>query len=146
MNTKTIISLAAVLLTVGIVSCATTGGMTVSTPPEVRVAVVNFAPTTEVGITTEINFSVANLTDQELTGLTLTIATNPSDGLDVPYREMAIDRIAPHGTWSPGPFVVRGRHPGSTAVFFNVTRDGTVLAKDYALVGVGTDDFFPDVF
>jgi hypothetical protein len=120
-------------------SCATTGGQA-GVPPEVKVSVINFAPSTEIGLTTEVNFSVVNLTDRELTGLTLVVTANPSNGVDLPYEEKAIDRIAPGGSWNPGPFVVRGRHTGSTAVFFTVMRDGVRLARDYTLVQVGADD------
>jgi hypothetical protein len=142
MNTKTIVGLVAAFLTVVAASCATPGTGMNAVPPEVKVSVINFAPSTGIGTTTEINFSVANLSDRELTGLTLTITTNPSDGVDLPYREMVIDRIVPRGTWNPGAFVVRGRHPGTTAVFFTVTRDGAFLAKDYALVSVSPDEYW----
>lgn len=135
MKAKNILIVGALMLAAVAASCATTGGPA-GVPPEVKVSVINFAPSTEVGGVAEINFSVANLTDRELTGLTLTIRLNPSNGVDVPYEEMAIGRIAPRGSWNPGPFVVRGRHPGSTAVFFVVSRDGIELARDYALVGI----------
>jgi hypothetical protein len=141
MNAKTLFGWGVVFLMAVTASCATGGAGMSAVPPEVKVTVVNFMESTDIGITTQIYFSVANLTDRELTGLTLTIATNPSDGVDVPYREMAIDPIAPNGTWNPGPFVVRGRQPGTTAVFFIVSRDGVRLAKDYALVGVSPDEF-----
>ncbi len=141
MNTKTIAGLTAAVFMVAMASCATGGARTAAVPPEVKVSVINFAPSAGIGTTTEINFSVVNLTDRELTGLTLTISLNPSNGVEVPYREMAIDRIPPRGSWNPGPFVVRGREPGTTAVFFTVTRDGVSLARDYALVGVSPDEF-----
>jgi hypothetical protein len=140
MNAKTLLGWGVAVLTLAAASCAAVGGPTSAVPPEVKVTVVNFAPSTDVGISTEINFSVTNLTDRELTGLTLTIKTNPANGVDLPYCEMAIDRIDPRGTWNPGPFSVRGRLSGTTAVFFIVSRDGVPLAKDYALVGVSPDD------
>lgn len=125
-------------------SCATTGYWGTTNPPIARVKVFNFNESTQVGITTELDFSITNVTDQDLTGLTLTITQNPSDGLELPFKEMTIDRIPAHGTWTPAePFLVRGRLAGSSAVFFTVTKDGAYLAKDYALVNVGTegDDF-----
>ncbi len=139
MNAKTMLRWGIVLLVAVAASCATTGAQT-GVPPEVEVSVVNFAPSTDIGMTTEVNFSVVNLTDRELTGLTLVVTSNPSNGVDLPYEEKAIDRIVPGGSWNPGPFVVRGRHAGSTAVFFTVMRDGVRLARDYALVHVGNDN------
>ena len=139
MNTRAMFSRGIILLMAVAASCATTGAET-GVPPEVTVSVINFAPSTDIGITTEVNFSVTNLTDRELTGLTLVVTANPSNGVDLPYEEKAIDRIVPGGSWNPGPFVVRGRHAGSTAVFFTVMRDGVRLARDYTLVQVGNDD------
>jgi hypothetical protein len=119
-------------------SCATMGNEGTAGSPEARVAVVNFISATDIGITTEIDFSVINLTDRELRGLTLTVDTNPSGGVDVPFNEETIDSIPPHGSWTPAEsFLVRGRKPGETAVLFTVTRNGTVVARDYALVDVG---------
>jgi hypothetical protein len=146
MKAKVFLSLFAAAAMAVVSSCATTGNGAAVTPPEVKVAVVNFMPTVEYGCTTEINYSVVNLTDHELTGLTLTVHLNPSNGLEVPYREMTIDRINPHGSWNPGPFVVRGRMPGSTAVFFIVSRDGEFLARDYSLVGVGPNDMMRGIW
>jgi hypothetical protein len=117
-------------------SCATAG------PSVVVVKVDNFAEQTEVGMATEIYFSVANVTDQELKNLTLTVTTNPSDSIDLPFKELAIDRIGPNSTWSPAqPFLITGRHAGPASIFFTVTQDGKFLAKDYALIGVGADSF-----
>jgi hypothetical protein len=140
MKEKALLLLLVAAAMVALASCATTGDGAAAVPPEVKVSVVNFMPTADYGCTTEINYSVTNLTDHEMTGLDLTIRLNPSNGLDVPYREMAIDRIEPHGSWNPGPFVVRGRVPGPTSVFFIVSRNGEFLARDYALVGVGPND------
>lgn len=139
MNAKSMLTWGIVLLMAVAASCATTGAEP-GVPSEVKVSVINFAPSTDIGMTTEVNFSVINLTDRELTGLTLVVTSNPSNGVDLPYEEKAIDRILPGGSWSPGPFVVRGRHSGSTAVFFTVMRDGVRLARDYTLVQVGSDN------
>jgi hypothetical protein len=144
MNAKYLFALGAVLLTVVGASCATSPILTAAGPPEVKVAVVNFMPTVDFGGATEINFSVANLTGREMTGLTLLISLNPSNGLEVPYYEKTIDRIEPGASWNPGPFMVRGRVPGTTSVFFTVIKDGVVIGRDYALVGVGPDDTFLD--
>jgi len=140
MNAKTLLAAGAALMLAATGACATSGTRTDTGSSEVMVKVVNFMPSADFGGTTEINFSVTNLTDREIGGLTLRISLNPSNGLDVPYREMTIDRIEPRGSWNPGPFVVRGRMPGTTSVFFIVSRDGAVLARDYALVGVGPND------
>lgn len=124
-------------------SCTTVGDRGVAETPAVRVALVNFVSSTDIGITTEIHFSIVNATDQELRGLTLTVETNPSNGVDVPFDEKIIDRIPPHGSWAPDePFLVRGRRPGETAVFFIVAKDGIVLAKDYTLISVGPGQFY----
>jgi hypothetical protein len=133
-----------IVMCVGVMaaSCASLNNWGTTDPPIARVNVINFAPSTDIGITTEINFSVANVTDQDLTGLTLTITTNPSDGLELPYREKTIDRISAHGTWNPGPYIVRGRKSGTTSVFFMVSKDGTFLAKDYSLVNVAPEEYF----
>ena len=140
MNAKTLLAAGVVLMLVVTGACATSGTRTDTGSSEVAVNVVNFMPSADFGGTTEINFSVTNLTDQEISGLTLSISLNPTNGLEVPYHEMAIGRIEPRGSWNPGPFVVRGRRPGTTSVFFIVSRDGVVLARDYALVSVGPDD------
>jgi hypothetical protein len=122
-------------------SCATTSYWGTTNPPIARVKVFNFDESIQIGMTTEINFSITNATDQDLTGLTLAITQNPSDGLELPFTEMTIDRIPAHGTWTPTtPFLVRGKTAGSSAIFFTVTKDGAYLAKDYALVNVGADD------
>jgi hypothetical protein len=124
-------------------SCATVGDRGAAELPGVRVALVNFVSSTDIGITTEIHFSVVNETDQELKDLTLTVETNPSNGVDVPFSEKIIDRIPPHGSWAPDePFLVRGRRPGETAVFFIVAKDGITLAKDYTLISVGPGQFY----
>ncbi len=118
-------------------SCATVGERGTAESPVVRVGVVNFLSSTDIGINTEINFSVVNLTDQELKDLTLTVDLNPSDGVDVPFTTTTIDRIPPKGSWTPGePFLVRGRRPGQTTVFFIVTKDGTLLGRNYTIVDV----------
>ena len=140
MNRRTLIVLAAALVMAAGVSCATISTPTASGPPEVKVSVIDFYPTTQVGDIAEINFSVTNLTDRELTGLTLTVSLNPSNGVDVPYYEKAIDRIVPGGSWNPGRFVVRARHSGTTSVFFYVRRGDVILARDYALVNVAPGD------
>ena len=135
-----------ILLMVGILagaaaSCATTNTWGTTNPPIAVVEVLNFTTSTDIGITTEIGFSVKNVTERELTDLTLTVTTNPSGGVDLPFKEMTIDRIEPNGTWAPRePFLVRGRRSGTTAVFFTVTQDGRFLARDYALVGVNPED------
>jgi hypothetical protein len=125
------------LLAAAAASCATAGGRDAEGPPAARVTVVNFLSATGVGMTTEIDFSIANLTDGELRDLTLRVEANPENGVDLPFTERVIDRIPPHGSWTPDePFLVRGRQPGETAILFVVTRDGVILAKDYVLVDV----------
>jgi hypothetical protein len=69
---------------------------------------------------------------------------NPRNGVDIPFRQVTIDSISPGESWAPSkPFKVRGRKPGLTSVFFIVSQDGRVLAKDYCLVEVAYDDDFP---
>ncbi len=134
------------------VSCATTSDWGTTNPPIARLKVVNFAESTDIGIATEIDFSITNLTDQDLTNLTLTVTQNPAYNLELPFTEMTIDRIPAHGGWSPNPpfsvrsepFMYRGRTPGPTVIYFTLTQNGKFLAKDYALVNVssgGDNDF-----
>ena len=126
-----------------LVACTTmaTRGTAETTPA--KVAVVNFLSSTDIGITTEINFSVINTTDRDLTNLTLRVDTAPYYGLDVPFREETIDRIPAHGSWTPNePFLVRGREPGENTIYFTVTSDGTVLGKNYALVDVAPGQYY----
>ncbi len=133
----------AILVFLAVSSCTTVGNVNTATPPEVRITLVNFLSSTGIGTTTEINFSVINQTDQELKDLTLTVETNPTYGVDVPFNEMTIDRIPARGSWAPDkPFLVTGRRPGETAVHFIVSRNGTVLAKDYVLVDVGPGQYY----
>ncbi len=138
MNTRKIavgMSLVAALLLVA--SCATMGDWGTTNPPIARLKVVNFTENTAVRVGTEIDFSITNVTDQDLTGLTLTVTQNPSDGVYLPFTEMTIDRIPAHGSWAPNPpFVVSGRSQGPAVVFFTLTQNGKFLAKDYAMVGV----------
>jgi photosystem II stability/assembly factor-like uncharacterized protein len=128
-------------------SCATGGTWGTTNPPVVVVNVTNFSSTTDIGIGTEISFSVRNVTDRDLTDLTLTVTTNPSNGVVVPFREMTIDRIEAGRTWTPRqPFLVRGKHAGQTAVFFTVSRNGEFLAKDYAIISVAPDEEMRPLF
>jgi uncharacterized membrane protein len=138
---KTIAWLSALALIALGASCATMSNWGTTNPPVARVTVVNFDESTEIGIATEIYFSIANVTDQDLTGLTLTVTQNPSDGLKLPFSEMTIDRIPAHGSWTlDKAFMVTGEKAGSSAVFFTVSKNGEYLAKDYAMVHVGTDE------
>ncbi len=151
MNMRVIASAAGLLSSLLLVaSCATTGSWATTDPPIARLNVVNFAESTDIGIATEIDFSITNVTDQDLTGLTLTVTQNPANNLELPFTETTIDRIPAHGSWAPSPpftvrsepFMYRGQTPGPTVVFFTLTQNGKFLAKDYALVDVssGGDD------
>jgi hypothetical protein len=129
------VSLGAVLLLAA--SCATLGYWGTTNPPIARLTVTNFDENIELYSSMGIDFSVRNVTDQDLTGLTLTVTQNPSNGLKLPYTEMTIDRIPAHGSWAPAnPFVVEGREAGPSVVFFTVTKDGKFLAKDYTMINV----------
>jgi hypothetical protein len=114
-----------------------------------RLKVFDYMETTDIGIVTDIYFSVTNVTDQELRDLTLTVTANPSYGVELPFTETTIDRIAPNGTWTPRePFLVRSQYSGEITVFFTLTKNGKFLSKDYAIIQVSPDfdhdrdDFF----
>jgi hypothetical protein len=131
---------AAILL---IASCTTVGSRGTTDPPIVKVNVVNYLAVTSVGLPTTIYFSVVNVTDEPVTNLTLDVSTNPVRGVDVPFRQVVIDRIGARGSWRPDkPFSVRGRISGTTSVYFIVRKDGVVLAKNCSLVTVkGETDY-----
>ncbi len=137
------------LLALGLVSCAWTENWGTTNPPVARLKVFDYTETTDVGIGTDIYFSVTNVTDQELRDLTLTVTANPSYDVDLPFEEMTIDRIAPNAVWTPRtPFVVTSQHSGEITIFFTLTEDGKFLSRDYAIIQVGPefdhdrDDFF----
>jgi len=124
-------------------SCTTTATRGTAESSPATINVVNFLSSTQIGITTEVNFSVVNTTDRDLTNLTLTVDTAPYYGLDVPFREETIDRIPAHGSWAPNePFLVRGREPGENTIYFTVESNGTVLGKNYALVDVAPGQYY----
>jgi hypothetical protein len=124
-----------------IASCASLDTWGTTDPPVVRVNVVNPLSTTSLGLPTTVYFSVVNVTDEALTDLTLDVSLNPINGVDVPFRSVVIDRIEPRGSWKPDErFSVRGRRPGTTAVYFVVTKDGEFLAKNYCLITVAPGD------
>ncbi len=142
MNTKKFavgVSFLAVLLLVA--ACATTSDWGTTNPPIARVKIFDFDQSVDLFASTQIDFSVTNVTDQDLTGLTLTVTQNPSNGLRIPITEMTIDRIPAHGSWAPStPLTVIGHEAGSSTIFLTVTKDGQFLAKDYAMIGVSTGD------
>jgi hypothetical protein len=144
MNTRKVIpALTVMAVLILAASCATLSNWGTTDPPIARVKVFNFSEYTDIGITTEISFSVTNVTDQDLTGLTLAVTQNPSNGLKLPFTEMTIERIPAHGTWKPDKaFLVTGKKAGSTVVFFTVTKGGEFLAKDYGTVNVSPDEDF----
>ena len=124
-----------------VVGCATFQNWGTTTPPIVRVNVVNFMAHTNIGITTEIYFSVMNVSPETVNDLTLEVVLNPSHGVEVPFRFATIGSLAPNESWRPkGPFLVRGRESGTTSVFFIVKRGSEVLAKGYTLVEIPPDD------
>jgi hypothetical protein len=122
-------------------SCASLDTWGTTDPPIVRVNVVNPLSTTSIGLPTTVYFSVVNVTDEALTDLNLDVSLNPINGVDVPFRSVVIDRIEPRGSWKPDVrFDVRGRRPGTTAIYFVVTKEGRFLAKNYCLISVPPGD------
>ena len=126
-----------------IASCTAFKNWGTTTPPIVRVKVVNSQITSSIGILSAIYFSVANETDRALYNLTLEVSVSPKKGVDIPFKEIVIDKIEPNGSWRPETtFVVRGRSSGTTVIYFIVKRDGKVLAKNYCLVSVPYENKF----
>jgi hypothetical protein len=126
-----------------IMSCTALNNWGTTTPPIVRVRVVNSQAVTSMGILAAIYFSVVNETDRALYDLTLEVSVSPKNGVDVPFTKIAIDKIVPNGSWRPETtFVVRGRSSGTTIVYFIVKRDGKVLAKNYCLVSIPHENRF----
>ncbi len=132
------------VILISLASCASLQNWGTTDPPIVRVEVLNFIAHTGIGITTAVYFSVINVTDEELTDLTLELSLNPTGGVDVPFTSMVIEKIPPRGSWKPPEtFKVRGRKPGMNSVYFIVKKDGQILARDYVLVEVPPDDNYP---
>ncbi len=122
-------------------ACATVNTWGTTNPPIARLKVFDYTQYTDIDAGVQIDFSINNVTDQDLTNLTLTVTQNPSNGVYLPFTEMTIDRIPAHGTWTPNrPFVVRGRYAGSSVVFLTLTENGKFLAKDYGMVWVAPDN------
>ena len=129
------------VILISLTSCASLQNWGMTDPPIVKIEVLNFMAHTGIGMTTAVYFSVTNMTDEELTDLTLELSLNPSGGVEVPFKSMVIEKIPPRGSWKPPEtFRVRGRKPGMNSVYFFVKKDGQVIAKDYVLVEVPFDD------
>jgi hypothetical protein len=87
--------------------------------------------------------SVVNLTDETLEGLELSIRVNPTYRIDLSYSGGDIDPIPPRGSWSvPNGIGIRAREVGTTAVTFEVQKDGVSLGRGTAYVRISPDPFY----
>ena len=125
------------IMALAVSSCASGAHWGISSPAVARVEVTEFTNYIDIGADAPIDISVTNLTDQELKGLTLSVAADAGDEVKLPSALITIDRIAPNGVWTPTePFMVQGLYSGEASVFFTLKQDGKFLSTDYTIMEI----------